>query len=188
MELGKKVRVTAGWYFWTMGRTAMITEAHGNLLDADVDALVNTVNTVGVMGRGIALQFRRAYPKMYETYQRDAKAGAITLGRMHVWQTGAPTGPRYVINFPTKGHWRARSRLAAIERGLDDLVRTARELRIRSIAVPPLGCGNGGLPWAEVEPRIRSVLGRLDPDVHVVLYPPGGPPAAADMRTATGRR
>src|SRR5437879_5560124 len=163
----------------------MITEAHGNLLDADVDALVNTVNTVGVMGKGIALQFRRAYPAMYAAYQSAVAADEVGLGRMHVWPTGALAGPRYVINFPTKGHWRSRSRLDDIEQGLRDLVRVVRELRIRSLAVPPLGCGNGGLDWRQVEPRIRSVLAVLDPDVQVLLYPPGQTPDAAAMRTST---
>jgi O-acetyl-ADP-ribose deacetylase (regulator of RNase III) len=165
----------------------MITEAHGNLLDADVDALLNTVNTVGVMGKGIALQFRRAYPEMYAAYERAATAGEVSLGRMHVWPTEALAGPRYVINFPTKGHWRARSRLSDIEQGLHDLVRVVRELRIRSLAVPPLGCGNGGLAWDQVEPRIRAVLAVLDPDVQVLLYPPGQTPDAAMMRTGTER-
>lgn len=161
----------------------MITEAHGNLLDADVDALVNTVNTVGVMGKGIALQFRRAHPEMFIAYERAAKSGEVRLGRMHVWPTGALTGPRYVINFPTKEHWRSRSHLADIESGLKDLVRVVRELDIRSLAVPPLGCGNGGLEWDQVEPRIRAALGHLDPDVRVVLYPPGRAPRASAMRT-----
>lgn len=169
-----------------MGQNAMITEAHGNLLDADVDALVNTVNTVGVMGKGIALQFKRAYPDMFRAYARAAKAGDIELGRVQVWPTGQLTGPRYVINFPTKGHWRAPSRLPDIERGLDDLVRVVGELKITSLALPPLGCGNGGLDWADVEPRIRAALAAV-PDVDVVVYPPGETPAAQQMRTATAR-
>ncbi|THJ71345.1 macro domain-containing protein [Candidatus Frankia alpina] len=156
----------------------MITEAAGNLLQADVDALVNTVNTAGVMGKGIALQFRRAYPEMFVAYQDAAKAGQLELGRMHVWPTGSFTGPRYVINFPTKGHWRSRSRLTDVERGLGDLVRVVGELNVRSLAVPPLGCGHGGLDWQQVEPRIRAAFGDLDQDVHVLLYPPEGPPLA----------
>jgi O-acetyl-ADP-ribose deacetylase (regulator of RNase III) len=164
----------------------MITESDGNLLDADVDALVNTVNTVGVMGKGIALQFRRAYPDMFATYKRAVKTGEVELGRMQVWPTESPTGPRYVINFPTKGHWRAGSRMVDIERGLQDLVRVVRELGIRSLALPPLGCGNGGLDWRRVEPRIRAAVADLD-DVDVVLYPPGRTPPAADMRTPTKR-
>lgn len=164
----------------------MITEARGNLLEADVDALVNTVNTVGVMGKGIALQFKRAFPEMFRAYTRAAKAGQIELGRMHVWSTGQVTGPRYVINFPTKGHWRSPSRLPDIERGLNDLVRVIRELEIVSLALPPLGCGNGGLDWSDVEPRIRTALATV-PEVDVMVFPPGKTPTAQQMRTATSR-
>lgn len=161
----------------------MITGAHGNLLGADVDALVNTVNTVGVMGKGIALQFKRAYPEMFKEYARAVKRHEVTLGRMHVWQTQQVAGPRFIINFPTKGHWRSSSKLPDIERGLDDLVRAIRERGITSIAVPPLGCGNGGLDWRTVEPMIRSALAAV-PEVDVQLYAPEGAPAAADMPTA----
>ncbi len=161
----------------------MITQAHGNLLEADADALVNTVNTVGIMGKGIALQFKRAYPEMFTSYAHAAKIRSLELGRMHVWPTDMITGPRFIINFPTKGHWRAPSRVADIERGLDDLVRVIRELGIRSIALPPLGCGNGGLRWSAVEPLIRRKLESM-PDVDVLLYAPEGAPAAADMPNA----
>jgi O-acetyl-ADP-ribose deacetylase (regulator of RNase III) len=162
----------------------MITEARGNLLNADVDALVNTVNTSGVMGKGVALQFRRVYPEMFTAYQRAVEAGEVTLGRVLVWSTESLVGPSYVINFPTKGHWKSRSRLADIETGLRDLVRVVRDLGITSLALPPLGCGNGGLDWRVVEPRIRAAFAHLD-DVHVVLYPPGHTPAAAEMLTRT---
>ena len=158
----------------------MIAEAHGNLLRADVDALVNTVNTVGVMGKGIALQFKRAFPAMFKDYAQAAKRHELALGTMHVWPTDCMTGPHFVINFPTKGHWKAGSRIADIERGLDDLVRVIKREGITSIAVPPLGCGNGGLDWAVVEPLIRARLAPLT-DVRVLVYPPEGAPAAADM-------
>lgn len=164
----------------------MIHEAHGNLLDADVDALVNTVNTVGVMGKGIALQFRRRFPDMFTVYERAAKQREIQLGRMHVWETGALSGPRFVINFPTKGHWRSRSRVVDVETGLNDLTRLVGELGITSIAVPPLGCGNGGLDWQQVRPLITSAFERL-PAVDVQLFPPDGAPAAAEMATRTPR-
>lgn len=161
-----------------------IHEAHGNLLDADVDALVNTVNTVGVMGKGIALQFKRAYPAMFKAYAKAAKSGAIELGTMHVFDTGSMTGPRFIINFPTKGHWRAKSRLADIDAGLDDLVRVIRDLDVRSVAVPPLGCGNGGLSWSRVRPLIKRKLADI-PDVAILVYAPDGAPPAAAMRDAT---
>lgn len=158
----------------------MITERTGNLLLADVDALVNTVNTVGVMGKGIALQFRRTYPEMFRDYARAAKAGDVRLGHMHVWPTGKLEGTKYVINFPTKGHWRSRSKLADIDDGLADLVRIVKDLDIGSIAVPPLGCGNGGLRWQVVEPHIRAALQAL-PDVDVQLFAPSDAPRAAEM-------
>jgi len=158
----------------------MISEGHGNLLTADADALVNTVNTVGVMGKGIALQFRRAYPDMFKAYTAAVKAGEVAVGRMHVWPTGLLSGPRYVINFPTKEHWRGSSTLDFVETGLVDLVRVIRELEIKSVAVPPLGCGNGGLAWQDVEPLIINALDGLG-GVDVLLYPPGETPRAAEM-------
>ena len=164
----------------------MIAEAHGNLLQADVDALVNTVNTVGVMGKGIALQFTRAFPAMFEDYAGAVKRHELTLGTLHVWPTDSMTGPRLVINLPTKGHWKAGSGLSDIERGLDDLVRVIEREGITSIAVPPLGCGNGGLDWAVVEPLIRARLGRLQA-VDVLLYPPERATSAADMPVGAPR-
>ncbi|WP_313023866.1 macro domain-containing protein [Mobilicoccus sp.] len=163
----------------------MVREVSGNLLADDADALVNTVNTVGVMGKGIALQFKRAYPEMFADYARAARAGRLETGRMHVWETGSLTGPRYIINFPTKRHWKAGSRMSDIEAGLDDLVRVVKELGIGSIAVPPLGCGNGGLEWGDVAPRIHAAFAELDA-VDVRVYPPAGAPPAREMidRTA----
>ncbi len=160
--------------------TTMIREVSGNLLTADVDALVNTVNTTGVMGKGIALQFKRAYPAMFAAYEKAAKAGDLQPGRMHIWPTNQLDGPRYIINFPTKRHWRGASRIEDVASGLADLSRVIRELDIRSVAVPPLGCGNGGLAWSDVRPLIVSALGDLD-GVDVLVYPPAGPPAAEEM-------
>lgn len=164
----------------------VLHEGHGNLLDADVEALVNTVNTVGVMGKGIALQFKRAYPAMFKAYAAACKADQVKLGQMHVWPTASLTGPKYVINFPTKGHWKAKSRVKDIEAGLADLVRVVQEYDIKSIAVPPLGCGNGGLTWSQVEPLIESAFATL-PGVEVVVYAPEGAPAADAMATNTKR-
>ena len=158
----------------------MITEVNGNLLTADVDALVNTVNTVGVMGKGIAYQFRRAFPAMFDEYRQAAKAGEIHLGRMHIWRNEGLTSPRYVINFPTKRHWKSPSRLADIESGLADLTKVLSNLDIRSVAVPPLGCGNGGLNWNDVEPIILKAFASL-PNLDVRLYLPAGAPSAPEM-------
>ncbi|WP_040156206.1 type II toxin-antitoxin system antitoxin DNA ADP-ribosyl glycohydrolase DarG [Mobilicoccus massiliensis] len=159
----------------------MIRELRGNLLSDDADALVNTVNTVGVMGKGIALQFKRAYPDMFKNYAREAKNGRLETGRMHVWETSGLTGPRFIINFPTKRHWKGGSRIEDIGAGLDDLVRVVQEHGITSVAVPPLGCGNGGLDWADVAPLMHAALQPLATTVDIRLYVPAGAPAASDM-------
>lgn len=165
----------------------MIQEQHGNLLEARADALVNTVNTVGVMGKGIALQFKRAFPANYKAYKRACDRGEVELGRMFVWDAGAlaSDGPRYVINFPTKKHWRSKSRLADIEAGLKDLRRVVEELGIQSVALPPLGCGHGGLRWSDVKPAITAALDGLDAEVQ--LFPPEGTPPAAEQPIRTER-
>lgn len=162
----------------------MIRSTAGNLLTADVDALVNTVNTVGVAGKGIALQFRQAYPDNFKAYAKAAKNREVEPGRMHVYSTGR-LQPRYIINFPTKRHWRGASRLSDIIAGLDDLVSTIHRLGITSIAVPPLGCGNGGLAWSEVRPLIVDALDGLDTEVF--LFAPEGAPSAESMPVATDR-
>ena len=165
----------------------MIQLAQGNLLEAPAQALVNTVNTEGVMGKGIALQFRQAYPAMFKAYADACKAGAVQLGHMDVYDLGGlAAGARWIINFPTKGHWRARSRLRDIESGLADLVATVRRLDIRSIAVPPLGCGHGGLDWADVQPLIEQAFAAL-PDVQVLLFAPASAPAPEAMPNRTMR-
>jgi O-acetyl-ADP-ribose deacetylase (regulator of RNase III) len=133
-------------------REAMITDGGGDLLSDAAEAIVNTVNTEGVMGKGIALQFKQRYPQNYETYRAACKRRQVHLGSMFVVATGALHGPRHIINFPTKGHWREQSRLEHIQAGLRDLVRVINELGINSIALPPLGCGNGGLEWTIVRP------------------------------------
>ena len=161
----------------------MIRDCSGNLVVHPSDALVNTVNTVGVMGKGIALQFKRAYPEMFKAYARACNAGEVQLGKMHVWETHQLSGPRYIINFPTKGHWKANSRMTDIEQGLVDLVRVIDDFSITSIAVPPLGCGNGGLAWSDVRPLIETALDKLQLDV--CLFSPGATPDAAAMPVVT---
>lgn len=149
----------------------MIVEGSGDLLAADTEAVVNTVNCVGVMGKGIALQFKRRYPNVFTTYERACKAGEVAPGKMLPVRTGELVGPSWVINFPTKKHWRAPSRLEWIRDGLDDLKRVIRELDIKSIAIPPLGAGNGGLDWGDVEPLIREAFAD-DPRTEVHIYSP----------------
>jgi O-acetyl-ADP-ribose deacetylase (regulator of RNase III) len=156
----------------------------GNLLEADAEALVNTVNTVGVMGKGIALQFRKAFPGNYEAYRKACERHEVVPGRMFVFETGQLAGPRLIINFPTKRHWKSKTRVEDIETGLADLVRVIRKGRIRSIAVPPLGCGNGGLQWSVVKPMIEQALLPLE-DVRVQLFEPAGAPPPDRQPVAT---
>lgn len=163
----------------------MVELTRGNLLEADADALVNTVNTVGVMGKGIALQFRQAFPDNYKAYSRAVEAGDVVPGRMFVYRTGM-LRPRFIVNFPTKRHWRGKSRLDDIKAGLTDLVRVVREDRIESLAVPPLGCGNGGLQWREVKPLIEAAMSNV-PDVRVILFVPLGAPENEKMIVASKR-
>ena len=164
----------------------MIHVAIGDILKYEVDALVNTVNCVGVMGRGIALQFRRAFEDNYEAYRKAAKNLEIRPGQMFVFERSALEQPRWIVNFPTKRHWKGRSRVEDIESGLVDLVRVIREKNIRSIAIPPLGCGLGGLDWAVVRPLIETSLSTV-PEVDVYLFEPGKAPAAAEMVNRTRR-
>lgn len=152
-----------------------IERGKGNLLTADVDALVNTVNTEGVMGKGLALQFKKAFPENFASYERACKAGEVKTGQMHIVQRLA--SPRFIINFPTKRHWRQPSKLEYVRDGLRDLVAQVKRLNIESIAVPPLGCGNGGLEWSAVRPLIIEAFAAA-PDVRVVLYEPADAPAA----------
>lgn len=164
----------------------MIEELRGNLLDAEVDALVNTVNTVGVMGKGVALQFKQAFPENYKFYKAACDHKSLTLGEVLVYDSGRLGPQRYIVNFPTKGHWRSRSKLADVEAGLQSLVKAIKDYHIRSIAIPALGCGNGGLDWFEVRKLIYESLSDIE-GVSVHLYPPQGSPEAASMRVATQR-
>jgi O-acetyl-ADP-ribose deacetylase (regulator of RNase III) len=162
----------------------MIELTRGDIVKADAEALVNTVNCVGVMGRGVALQFKRAFPENFAAYAAACKREDVQPGRMFVFETGQLTNPRYIINFPTKRHWKGKSRMADVEAGLAALVTDVQRLRIRSIAVPPLGCGLGGLDWSEVRPRIEGAFAAL-PDVLVLLHDPSGAPAAKQMARST---
>jgi O-acetyl-ADP-ribose deacetylase (regulator of RNase III) len=158
----------------------MIQTTQGDILRDDSEAIVNTVNCVGVMGRGIALQFRNAYPENFKAYEKACQREEVRPGRMFIFETGELAGPRYIINFPTKRHWRGKSRMEDIDSGLNALVEVLREKQIRSIAIPPLGSGLGGLDWAEVRPRIVAALAGLE-DIKVSIYEPMGAPASEAM-------
>lgn len=151
----------------------MITFTTGNLLESKVDALVNTVNTVGVMGKGIALMFKDRFPKNFKEYSEACKSKNIRVGSMFVTETNELAGPRWIINFPTKQHWRSPSKLEWIKSGLEDLRRVIAEKGIRSVAIPPLGAGNGGLPWEVVRSEIVSCLNDIK-DLEVIVYEPTG--------------
>lgn len=161
----------------------MIELTRGNLLETEVDAMVNTVNCVGVMGKGIALQFKQAFPDNFKAYQTACRAGDVVPGRMFVHANGNLVNPRYIINFPTKRHWRGQSRLEDIHSGLKALIAEVQRLGIRSIAVPPLGCGLGGLDWRVVRPMIEQAFAAL-PEVRVLLFEPVSTPAAKTINTA----
>jgi O-acetyl-ADP-ribose deacetylase (regulator of RNase III) len=154
----------------------MIEYKTGDLLAEQAEALVNTVNCVGFMGRGVALQFKRAWPENFTAYAAACARQEVQPGRMFVFDTGRLTPPRYIINFPTKRHWRGKSRIEDIESGLTALVEVVHARGIRSLALPPLGSGLGGLDWREVRPRIERALGAL-PGVRVIVFEPAGAPA-----------
>jgi O-acetyl-ADP-ribose deacetylase (regulator of RNase III) len=148
----------------------MIEFKTGDIIQADAEALVNTVNCVGIMGRGIALQFKQAFPDNFKAYATACARKEVQPGRMFVFETGFLANPKYIINFPTKRHWRGKSRIEDIEAGLKALVEEIRRRGIRSIAVPPLGSGLGGLDWTEVRPLIEAALGGLD--VQAIVFEP----------------
>lgn len=149
----------------------MIRFKTGDLLAEDAEALVNAVNCVGVMGRGIALQFKKAFPENFRAYSEACKGDEVRPGRMFVFETCQLTNPRYIVNFPTKRHWRGKSRMEDVEAGLKDLVDVIRERNIRSIAIPALASGLGGLSWDGVRPRIEASLRSLD-DRQIVIFEP----------------
>ncbi len=151
----------------------MIRFTRGNIFDSRCQALVNPVNCVGVMGKGLALQFKRRFPANFTTYAAACRRRELAPGTIHVFDTGADS-PRFIFNFPTKVHWRHPSHIADIDHGLRALPALINRHRIRSIAIPPLGCGFGGLPWAQVRPLIISRLDLLHlQDVSIVICEPG---------------
>jgi O-acetyl-ADP-ribose deacetylase (regulator of RNase III) len=158
----------------------MIRYKTGDILAEDAEALVNTVNCVGAMGRGLALQFRKTFPENFREYANACEDKQVQLGRMFVFETGHLTNPRYIINFPTKRHWRDKSRIEDIESGLQALSELIWQRGIRSIAVPPLGSGLGGLNWLEVRPCIEEAL-RGVVHLDVVVFEPEGASATESM-------
>ena len=162
----------------------MIEPTRGNILTDDAEALVNTVNCVGVMGKGIALQFKKAFPENFKAYEVACRREEVKPGRMFVFETGQMFNPQFIVNFPTKRHWRGKSRYEDIGSGLQALAREVRERKIRSIAIPPLGSGLGGLQWSRVKVMIEAAFQDM-PDVRVKIYEPKGSPDAMDMPVGT---
>ncbi|MCC5922058.1 MAG: macro domain-containing protein [Cyclobacteriaceae bacterium] len=149
----------------------MIKFTKGNILDSKADALINTVNTVGVMGKGIALQFKKAFPSNFNSYKKACSDGLVDIGRLYVSKDYSLTsGEKYIINFPTKTHWRKPSEYDYIKLGLSDLKRVIKEYDIKSIAIPPLGAGNGGLNWERVKELIKTYL--EDESIEIIVYEP----------------
>lgn len=158
----------------------MIKFIQGDILKADAEALVNTVNCVGIMGRGVALQFKKAFPANFKAYEVACKANQVQLGSMFVHDLNQLYNPRFIINFPTKLHWKSKSRIDDIQSGLKNLIAIVQQHNIRSIAVPSLGCGLGGLNWDDVKPLITEAFQAV-PEVDVLLFEPAGAPQAALM-------
>ena len=169
----------------------MIRYTRGNLVEASADALVNTVNEVGVMGKGIALQFRDAFPESAREYMEAAREGRVTVGKVLVTKNPSLLKPHWIFHFPTKRHWRQPSELAWIRDGLKDLARILASKRIQSIALPPLGCGNGGLEWSQVKREIEGALSGLT-HVDIIVFEPTdtyqNAPKRAGVETLTPAR
>ncbi|MHB1216851.1 MAG: type II toxin-antitoxin system antitoxin DNA ADP-ribosyl glycohydrolase DarG [Alphaproteobacteria bacterium] len=161
----------------------MIEYKYGDIIAENAEALVNTVNCVGIMGRGIALQFKNAFPENFDAYKAACDRGDVQPGRMFVFATNELANPRFIINFPTKRHWRGKSRIVDIELGLEALVAEIQRLKICSIAIPPLGSGLGGLNWSDVRPRIEAALKDI-PNIKVVVFEPNRAPDAKTITTS----
>jgi O-acetyl-ADP-ribose deacetylase (regulator of RNase III) len=159
----------------------MITiKSKGDLLKEKVDVLVNTVNCVGIMGKGIALQFKMAFPENYKAYKKACDHGEVLIGKMFVTETHNMFAPKYIINFPTKKHWKEKSKIEYIEKGLDNLIEHIKRLNIQSIAIPPLGCGYGGLEWESVKKLIISKLKNIN-SLEIRLFAPSASPPPAEL-------
>lgn len=148
--------------------TLNIICTQGDILKSHTEALVNPVNCEGVMGKGLALQFKRAYPQTNIDYIKACKDGRLRIGTVHYYAENN----KIIINFPTKDKWRNESKLEYINSGMNSLVDTIDKLDINSISLSALGCGLGGLDWNEVKPLILSKLSKLDKDIEVVIYEP----------------
>lgn len=143
----------------------------GNILQEQSEAIINTVNCVGIMGRGIALQFKQTYPDNFKAYKHACDRGEVQPGKMFIYSLGKLFNPKYIINFPTKRHWKGKSNIQDIKSGLIALKEDIKKYEIHSIAIPPLGCGLGGLDWNEIKLLIEQTLGDMT-DIDFIIYEP----------------
>lgn len=155
----------------------IIEYKNGDMFDEPTEAIVNTVNCVGVMGKGVALEFKRRWPSNFKAYKIACADKSLIPGKMFIFDNGGfldSEKHRFLINFPTKQHWRSKSKIEYVKDGLVDFVEQIRRLGIKSVALPPLGCGNGGLEWSDVRPLIEEAVSSL-PNVHFVIFGPAEP-------------
>ena len=143
----------------------MITYVKGDIFSSPAKILVNTVNTVGVMGKGVALEFKKRYPEMFQTYQQICREEKLTIGKLYLWKESE----KWIMLFPTKKHWRYPSKLEFVEQGLQTFVNNWDKFGADSIAFPRLGCGNGGLDWALVQPLMEKYLKNLPMQIYVYV-------------------
>lgn len=143
----------------------------GNILESNTEVIINPVNTVGVMGKGLALQFKQKFPTNYKIYKEACKNQTIDIGKLLLVDESNLERKKFIINFPTKKHWRNSSKIEYIEEGLKDLVRIIETQSFESMAIPALGCGLGGLEWESVKLLIEKQLGNLE-EIEIIIYEP----------------
>lgn len=149
----------------------MIEFLKGDIFQSNTEAIVNTVNTKGFMGKGLALEVKKRFPDVFEKYKIACMTGDVRIGEMHVVGLNSVANPRFIINFPTKKDWKHPSKLEYIEKGLEALLEAVKEYNIKSIALPPIGCGNGNLSWRAVKPLVEKYLSKLK-NVKILVYEP----------------
>lgn len=149
----------------------MITFTQGNIFEANCEAIVNTVNTKGIMGKGLALQFKKNFPQNFIAYEKACKNNEVKLGEVFIYRENTLTNSTTIINFPTKDHWKSKSKISDIEIGLYNMIEKLKELKIKSVAIPPLGCGLGGLNWKDVKELIIKCC-KNENDINFIIFEP----------------
>lgn len=149
----------------------MLFIKHNDILLDNSEALVNPINCVGIMGKGLAFQFKKKYPENFKSYYAACRKGIVKPGHMFVFATNTDANPHYIINFPTKRHWKDNSKIEDIESGLKALCKIIQINSIHSIAIPALGCGLGSLNWKDVKPLIKRIL-IIRENVSIIIFEP----------------